>query len=213
MLGGKSVWGLGVVLLVSSLCWADGRLPAPIGSFRNTYYYLIFEKNYPAGDLKDQTLLDPFGNTLAQVSARFKKDLLMEGSGQLIDGRVLNYAARIGGVSRFQFTRHPDGRGVGNCALVPFKTIAVDPSQISLGSKVYIDETAGMKLSDGTVHDGIWLAEDTGGAILHDRIDLYIGAKKFEKVLLRHGITHLQPLTIRVLNPPTASSCVYQIPE
>ena len=44
----------------------------------------------------------------------------------------------------------------------PGKTIAVDPRVIPLGSKVYIDEL------------GEFVAEDTGGAIRGQRIDLFM---------------------------------------
>ncbi|HWI63263.1 MAG TPA: 3D domain-containing protein [Symbiobacteriaceae bacterium] len=44
----------------------------------------------------------------------------------------------------------------------PGKTIAVDPRVIPLGSKVYIDDL------------GEFIAEDTGGAIHGDRVDLYM---------------------------------------
>ena len=44
----------------------------------------------------------------------------------------------------------------------PGKTIAVDPRVIPLGSKVYIDDL------------GEFIAEDTGGAIHGNRIDLYM---------------------------------------
>lgn len=43
------------------------------------------------------------------------------------------------------------------------KTIAVDPSVIPLGSKVYIPE-----------FDRVFIAEDTGGKIKGDRIDIYM---------------------------------------
>lgn len=211
-------WGILLSLLAGShVALANEVVPDPLpaeeGQFRNTYYYMIYEADYPASDPRTETVLDRNGNVLARVSAKFRKDLLMEGSGKLLDGRVLNYYGRVGGVSRFHVTRHEFGRGAGNCALMPFKTIAVDPSQIPLGSQIYIDETRGMKLPDGSIHNGVWYAQDTGGAILHDRIDIFIGRKKDERTLVNHRITHLKPLTIRILARPNADSCAYQSPE
>lgn len=186
--------------------------PTTLG-FRNTNYYLVEEKDYSFADVKDQDVLDEFGNVLTRVSARFRKDLLMEGSGRLLDNRVINYFGKVAGTYRFHATRHPMGRGEGNCALRPFRSIAVDPSQIALGSEVFIDETVGMLLPDGSIHDGIWYAHDTGGAILHDRVDIFVGVKRDSRTLSKFGITHLQPLTIRVLKEPDLFSCVFEPAE
>jgi 3D (Asp-Asp-Asp) domain-containing protein len=187
--------------------------PRAIGKgFRNTYYYLVEETDYSPKDPRDQEVLDPFGNVIALVSAKFKKDLLMEGSGKLLDGRVINYHGKVDETYRFHITTHPMGRGSGNCALVPFKSIAVDPSQIPIGSEVFIDQTVGMILPDGSIHDGVWYAYDTGGAILHDRVDIFVGVRRDAKALSLHGITHMEPLTIRVLKEPDLFSCVFESP-
>ena len=36
-------------------------------------------------------------------------------------------------------------------------------------------ETVGMRMADGSIHDGYWYASDTGGAIKGQKIDLYTG--------------------------------------
>lgn len=184
----------------------------PIGKFRNTYYYLIFEAQYPK-DPKTAAVLDEDGKTVAMVSAKFYKDLLMEGSGKLADGRVLNWSAKIDGVSRFRVTKHPWGRGVGDCALKPLRTIAVDPTQIPQGAVVKIAETVGMPMPDGKKHDGIWRVEDVGSAILHDRIDIFVGKKEYAKYLTKAGIEHMEALTITLLEQPLPDSCVYKTPK
>jgi 3D (Asp-Asp-Asp) domain-containing protein len=205
---------LGMIgLVVSSFLGASqGARAAPIGEFRNTYYYLIFESEYP-DEPKSESLLTTDGRLITKVTKRFYKDLVMEGSGKLRDGRIANWAAKVDGTSRFHVTRHLWGRGVGNCPLVPLRTIAADPTQIPQGAVVKIDETVGMRLPDGTIHNGVWRAEDVGSAILRDRIDLFVGKKQYAKALSEHGITHLQPLTIHLLELPAADACVYQVPE
>jgi 3D (Asp-Asp-Asp) domain-containing protein len=177
--------------------------------YRNTYYYLILEDKY-AGQPKTEKIYDMNDKVLVMVSPKYKTDLTMEGSGKLIDGRVLNWAGKKDGTHRFRFTKNSWGDGVGTCPLVPFKTIAVDPKKISLGTLVRIKESIGMKLPSGEIHDGYWRADDIGGAIKEDRIDIFIGQKSWEQTLAKHGITHLKPLTVEVIETPEPGNCALQ---
>ncbi len=75
---------------------------------------------------------------------------------------------------------HAGARGVGSrdalgCRPVAMRTAAVDRTLAPLHSILYIKETVGMPMPDGTLHDGYWYASDTGGAIKGQRIDLYTG--------------------------------------
>ena len=75
---------------------------------------------------------------------------------------------------------HAGARGVGNldslgCKVVAMRTAAVDKNLIPKGSVLFIKETVGLKMPDGTRHDGYWYASDTGGAIKGKRIDLFTG--------------------------------------
>jgi 3D (Asp-Asp-Asp) domain-containing protein len=75
---------------------------------------------------------------------------------------------------------HAGGGGAtGNdslgCRPVPMRTIATDPRYIPRRTRVFIPETVGMRMPDGTLHDGYWYASDTGGAIKGQKIDLYTG--------------------------------------
>lgn len=193
-------------LLVSSIGARAGESEPALGRFRNTYYYVVLESLYdplprvvPLLDLRDQVV--------ATVSAEFKRAISIEGTGRLVDGRVINYAGKKDGTVRWHETRHPYGHGVGDCPLVPFRTVAVDRTRIPLGTTVRIDETVGMVLPDGTNHDGVWVADDVGSAIQGDRIDLFVGDGDRGDVLLGGGITHLRPLTVRLLAPPPANHC------
>ena len=75
---------------------------------------------------------------------------------------------------------HAGGGGAtGNdslgCRPIPMRTLATDPRVIPRRSRLFIRETVGLRLPDGTVHDGYWYASDTGGAIRGQRVDLYTG--------------------------------------
>ena len=83
---------------------------------------------------------------------------------------------------------HAGGGGAtGNdslgCRPIPMRTVAVDPRYIPRRTRLFIPETVGMRMPDGTIHDGYWYASDTGGAIKGQKIDLYTG----------HGRGSMQP--------------------
>ena len=67
------------------------------------------------------------------------------------------------------------GKDSLGCNPIPMRTVAVDPRVIPRRTKLFIRETVGLRMSDGTVHDGYWYASDTGGAIRGAKIDLYTG--------------------------------------
>jgi 3D (Asp-Asp-Asp) domain-containing protein len=76
---------------------------------------------------------------------------------------------------------HTGARGVGGrdslgCHLAPMRTVAVDPKVFPRHSVLFIKETVGLKMPDGSAHDGYWYASDVGGAIKGARIDLFTGA-------------------------------------
>ena len=75
---------------------------------------------------------------------------------------------------------HAGAKGVGaldslGCKVVAMRTVAVDRKVIAPRSVLFIKETVGMKMPDGTTHDGYWYASDVGGAIHRGRIDLFTG--------------------------------------
>ncbi len=72
------------------------------------------------------------------------------------------------------------GEGVNGFALVPYRTIAVDPnSMISLGSVIFVPDARGKKvtLSSGksVIHDGYFFAADVGELIINNHIDVFLG--------------------------------------
>ena len=76
---------------------------------------------------------------------------------------------------------HAGAKGVGaldslGCKVVAMRTVAIDKNLIPKRSVLFIKETVGLTMPDGTAHDGYWYASDVGGAIKGQRIDLYTGA-------------------------------------
>lgn len=75
---------------------------------------------------------------------------------------------------------HAGARGVGvldslGCRVVAMRTAAIDAALIPKHTILFIKETVGLPMPDGSVHDGYWYASDTGGAIKGKRIDLFTG--------------------------------------
>ena len=56
------------------------------------------------------------------------------------------------------------------------RTVAVDKNLIPKRSVLFIKETVGLKMPDGSMHDGYWYASDAGSAIKGQRIDLFTGS-------------------------------------
>ncbi|WP_370690209.1 3D domain-containing protein [Phenylobacterium sp.] len=76
---------------------------------------------------------------------------------------------------------HAGAKGVGaldslGCKVVAMRTAAIDKSLIPRRTILFIKETVGLSMPDGSAHDGYWYASDVGGAIKGQRIDLYTGA-------------------------------------
>lgn len=84
---------------------------------------------------------------------------------------------------------HAGAKGVGNldslgCKVVAMRTVAVDTKLIPRRTRLFIKETVGLPMPDGSKHDGFWYASDTGGAIKGEKIDLFTG----------HGSSSMRPL-------------------
>jgi 3D (Asp-Asp-Asp) domain-containing protein len=206
--------GFALCLVLFTTAFSPSSVALPL-KLRNTYYYVCIERDYPATPkgAKPALIRDMQGRVIAEVSPTFKRAVDIEGTGRLRDGRVINFKGRVDGEVRYVVVSAPFGLGVGNCALEPFHTIAVDPNRIPLGSLVRIEETVGMLLPNGEVHDGFWKAEDIGSAINGDRVDLFVGDGDQGAVLERAGISNLMSLTIEMVAPPSSRSCVLELPQ
>jgi 3D (Asp-Asp-Asp) domain-containing protein len=78
---------------------------------------------------------------------------------------------------------------------------------IPIGTKIYIKDFDGMKLPDGQVHDGWWIAADRGGRIKHSngsgrrgsQLDLFVGHEHNKEYLFEHGFSGKETVNIKVL--------------
>jgi 3D (Asp-Asp-Asp) domain-containing protein len=99
---------------------------------------------------------------------------------------------------------HTGARGIGSrdslgCRLAPMRTVAVDPKVFPRHSILFIKETVGLKMPDGSTHDGYWYASDVGGAIKGARIDLFTGAGAASmKVLQALNLTTITAVKVGV---------------
>jgi 3D (Asp-Asp-Asp) domain-containing protein len=189
-------------------CGASQTAAAPasfrlLGAFRPTFYRILDESNpeWPA-EPATEPLLTLDGKLIARVGPTFKHQLDIEGSGRLRDGRVVNFEEKREGSWRYLVVRDaPYGIGEDGYRLIPFRTIAVDPKVIKLGTVLYIPALKGIRLPSGEVHDGFVFAHDTGQGIDGNRIDVFVGFEvDVDNTLTRSGqIVNMQP------------TCVYQV--
>ena len=75
---------------------------------------------------------------------------------------------------------HAGARGIRaldslGCKVVAMRTAAVDGIHVPRRTILFIKETVGLPMPDGSRHDGYWYASDVGGAIHNGRIDLFTG--------------------------------------
>lgn len=183
----------------------------PLGQFNMTFYYVIGEdevKRKPVNDNQTElasiddakvTLYEAGScNEIAEVSPEFANQLAIQGTGKLNDGRVLNIWGRCacGHSPCFKATANQWGTAGTNHPLQPFRTVAVDPRVVKLGSLLYVPLLEGRVMPGrppwgGFVHDGCVVADDTGGHIDGNRLDLFVGRKAYFLGLSGSGSSHM----------------------
>lgn len=179
--------------------------PKQLGFFAITFYYVIGEdevtakaKPAPANDNQEAetelaSVTAPEMVTIyaknecepiAEVTRDFAHQLQVQGTGKLKDGRVLNVwgQCKCERSPCFKVTQQQWGTAGSGRPLTPFRTVAVDPKLIKLGSLLYIPLLEGRTMPGrgpwgGFVHDGCVVADDTGGGIKDEQLDLFVGKK------------------------------------
>jgi 3D (Asp-Asp-Asp) domain-containing protein len=188
---------VGVLCLV-----AGGPVPAAhekVGRAVVTFYWVADENSPQYRGKASAVLRDPAGRVIASTSRQFKLELVRQGSGWLRDGRTVVYVKKVGGESRFRVSRAKYGLGSTGCRLIPYRTIAVDPRFVKLGTKVYIPQMKGAQLPDGTIHDGMFIAADRG----HFRgahVDFFVGTRSpGARPFIRKGYGSRSHVTVYVV--------------
>lgn len=184
--------------------------PHQLGFFSITFYYVIGEEEIPAhvaakkpepandNGSDDQQLADiaPVQEVttlyagdckpIAEVAPEFASQLALQGTGKLKDGRVLNIwgSCSCAHSPCFKVTENQWGSAGSGRPLQPFRTVAVDPKVIKIGSLLYVPLLEGRTMPGrspwgGFVHDGCVVADDVGGGIDGNKLDLFVGRKAY----------------------------------
>jgi len=181
--------------------------PKRVGRAIVTFYWLIDEAAPRYRGKARAELDDASGRLIAMTSVRFRKDLIREGCGHLRDGRTVAYDRRLHGTNRFRIVASEYGVGRLGCALVPYRTIAVDPRFVKLGTTISIPQLKGARLPDGTIHDGLFIANDRG----HFRgahIDLFVGiGARGARPFIRKGYGSRSHVTVYLVGNAASDGC------
>lgn len=157
-------------------------------------------------------LYDKKCGVMANVSRPFAAQLALQGTGRLRDGRVLNVAGKCSCPRTPCFHVLPPHRkwGMGGSGqpLEPFRTVAVDPKKIKLGSLLYVPVLDGVRMPGrspvgGFIHDGCVVAGDTGGGIQGAQLDLFVARRAYVHGLARRGGSHGWMKKVDVLDGST----------
>lgn len=170
-----------------------GKTMKRVGLMRPSFYWISLEPK--DGKPKTKSLLDMDGNVLAKVTESYYKKLLMEGTGRLRNGKLVNFKGRVtlpNGTSeirwRFCGPDAPYGFGYEDIPLRPFHSVAIDPKTIPIGSLLYIPAAKGISLPNGTRHDGYFNAVDIGSMIQKIKIDIFVGDEANRYVFESQGL-------------------------
>jgi 3D (Asp-Asp-Asp) domain-containing protein len=171
--------------------------------------YRILDEAAPefSREAPTEPLHRPDGSTIAIVGRALKRQLDLEGSVRLRDGRIVNVEQKVKGKFRYLVVRNaPFGVAMPGFKLVPYRTISVDPRRIKLGTVLYVPALAGIALPSGDVHDGFCFAHDTGQGIVGNRVEIFVGFEHdLDNALTRSGrIASFDPLRIYRVDGPTA---------
>lgn len=184
------------IALVADPAFAAEKVQRKVGKALLTFYWIVDESSDRYDGKRETELRDARGRVLAKTHAAFRRDLVMEGTGWLRDGRTIRFDKTVRGEHRFRIIKSRYGITARGCPAEPYRTVAVDPRFVRLGSKIYVPELKGTVLPDGTEHDGFFVANDRGqfrGA----HIDIFVGVgPRSTRPFIRKGYPSTSYVTV-----------------
>ncbi|MDG0814849.1 3D domain-containing protein [Bdellovibrio svalbardensis] len=147
------------------------------------YYFPVFNEDKKLCD-KDEvrTLHGTSGEKIINVCPSTLNSCGLQGSCAVIQKgvrRSFNISDRIRGQDRYFEMTNTEcryGYGVRSACLDPFYTVAADLDIYKPGDVIYVPAAVGLKLPDGTTHNGYFIVRDQGRGINgKGRFDFYSG--------------------------------------
>jgi 3D (Asp-Asp-Asp) domain-containing protein len=169
---------LACALAASSGAYAEPASPtSPVKSDQAQTPPLNQPQSSPLSQPPAQSLSDPIGDLVTSAITGS-----LPGSADYYLKATLYHAGERG-------MRALDSLG---CKVVAMRTAAVDGIDLPRHTILFIKETVGLPMPDGSRHDGYWYASDVGSAIHRGRIDLFTGDGA-------HSMSPLMPLNLATL--------------
>lgn len=185
------------------LCVIARAAPVKLGRALVTFYWVIDQRSAEYRGVPSSILRDTRGRVIARVQPRFRRELIRQGSGWLRDGRTVIYVRKVAGQARFRISRAKFGMGSTGCRLIPYRTVAVDPRFVRLGTRLFIPQLKGARLPDGSIHDGKFIAVDRG-SFRGAHVDLFVGAgSAAARPFIRKGVGSRSRVTIHTAGRTT----------
>ena len=184
----KALFTVALAMLVPvAVVLGEEKRQKKVGRALLTFYWIVDENSSKYDGKRETEMRDARGRVIAMTHPAFRRDVAMEGTGWLRDGRTVRFHKRVKGEHRFQIIKSRYGITSSGCPADPYKTVAVDPRFVKLGSKIYVPELKGTILPDGSKHDGIFVAQDRG-AFRGAHIDVFVGlSPRATRPFIRHG--------------------------
>jgi peptidoglycan lytic transglycosylase A len=160
--GLEIAWAADPIALFFLHIQGSGRLKAPDGSIIRIGYDNQNGREYVAigRQLRERGILPPGGANMAAITAWMRSQ---PDGGRALMRENLSYIF-------FKELTGPGPLGALNLPVTPRVTVAADPLFVPLGAPVFVD-------LDRSEADGLWVAQDTGGAIKGaNRFDTFWGA-------------------------------------
>jgi 3D (Asp-Asp-Asp) domain-containing protein len=150
-----------------------------LGAYKWTYYYITYESEFAGA--QDTWLYDEDGIKLVLVRNAFAAKVSIEGTGYLLDGRMINMtgSCSYGTYKKCFFLvdmdQFPFGVGSNDNPLHPYRSVAADMGVLNYGQKLYVPALDGVEMPGeyGFVHDGCVIVEDVGGSVTGEHLDFF----------------------------------------